>query len=318
MQSSGQRLLNRKEWLDWLENCPSATFYHTPYWYECWQQLYGHRIEANLADIDGTEVFYARAIKRKFFGLLDHTLSAPAGTYGGFLSRNELSPKAMEALATHFKNTTLGLIVYCPLQPMETPPSGMTDFTQMIRLDRNFETLLSDWSKGHLSAAKKGIREGVVVRKAVAVKDWYDYFDIYTKQLARWGEKASSRYSRAFFEYLSVLPPEVCQLWLAEYEGNIISGSVVFYFNQHVSYWHGAGSEDHLPLKGAHVLQYHILKDAVEKQYEWYDMNPSGGHEGVRHFKAGFGSREIPVITESFTGTRHKLLQQLLIKSGYA
>lgn len=318
MHPADYRLLNREDWLNWLGNCPYATFYHTPYWYEAWQRIKGYRIEARLLTVDGTEVFYAHATKGKFLDLLDLSLSSPAGTYGGFLSRKSITQPVFDTLAKRFRKTTLGIFVHCPLQPLDFKPLGVTDFTQIIRLNKSFEKLINNWSKGHLSAAKKGIREGVTVRIADGIKDWEDYFSIYQQSLENWGKQVSSRYSRSFFDYLASLDQDVCKLWLATFEGKVIAGSLVFYYNQHVSYWHGVGLKEYLPVKAAHVLQYYILEHAVQNQYTWYDMNPSGGHEGVVHFKNGFGGEKMPVITETYTGSRNKLLRQLLIRAGYA
>jgi lipid II:glycine glycyltransferase (peptidoglycan interpeptide bridge formation enzyme) len=36
-------------------------------------------------------------------------------------------------------------------------------------------------------------------------------------------------------------------------------------------------------------LLYEVIKDACEQGYFWFDFNPSGGHEGVKSFKKGFG-----------------------------
>ena len=42
------------------------------------------------------------------------------------------------------------------------------------------------------------------------------------------------------------------------------------------------------------VLTAEIIRDACARGYAWYDMNPSGGHEGVEEFGRRWGTIELP------------------------
>ena len=85
------------------------------------------------------------------------------------------------------------------------------------------------------------------------------------------------------------LNSEKVRLWLAFCDDNVIAGALCFYAKRHVVYWHGAAYSDKFTSHPAQLLMREIIADACARQYWWFDFNPSGGHNGVREFKAKFG-----------------------------
>ncbi|HSR30915.1 MAG TPA: GNAT family N-acetyltransferase, partial [Anaerolineae bacterium] len=78
------------------------------------------------------------------------------------------------------------------------------------------------------------------------------------------------------------------RLWLARFERRVIAGVICFYHNRHAAWWHSASDQLGRSLHANHVLQYHIIRDACERGYHFYDLLPSGGLENVVQFKNGF------------------------------
>jgi lipid II:glycine glycyltransferase (peptidoglycan interpeptide bridge formation enzyme) len=74
----------------------------------------------------------------------------------------------------------------------------------------------------------------------------------------------------------------------------MIAGCVIFYAKHHVAGWHASTLSDSFELRPQHYLNYEILKDACERGYRWYDLNPSGGHERVKEMKRHFGPTVLP------------------------
>ena len=135
---------------------------------------------------------------------------------------------------------------------------------------------MKDWTKGHLSAAKKSMKEGVEISLADNEYHWKEYFDVYQDSLKRWGKSASNKYQWKLFLFLLQVPSINCKLWIAKYASKIISGCICFYHNNHVVYWHGSSLANYFYLKPVHLLQYHIIRHASECGFYWYDFNPSG------------------------------------------
>jgi lipid II:glycine glycyltransferase (peptidoglycan interpeptide bridge formation enzyme) len=308
------RLATREEWIKILEDCPNATFFHSPWWYEVWRDYAGYKIETRLFEIDHhKKILLPLASKKVFKGLSKIYFSSPAGTYGGFLSKEELLAKDLKKIMNYIARFPSIEITQNLFGTIDIPLASKNDtFTQVINLESGWNFLIKNWTKGHLSAAKKSEREGVKIRRAYNLSDWKEYFLLYQDSLVRWGDSASNNYTFELFERIKALPANLCTLWLAEYDSTIISGCLCFYFNYHVVYWHGSTNSKYYYLRPVHYLQYIIIKDSIEKGFKWYDFNPSGGHLNVSRFKNGFGTEKI-VLKEyhKVTSTFHSFLSKL-------
>lgn len=244
----------------------------------------------------GRSVLLPLARLKLLKGLIDCSFLSPKGL-GGFVTNDELEHEEKTELFDALKRRR---IIYCVMNPFDRLTNDFDaataeDFTQVLDLRPGFDALLSTWSKGHSSAAKKGIREGVRVELAVTENDWKAYFRVYRDTLARWGPKATSEYTWELFRIMHGKRSDKIKLWLAKYRGQTISGALCFHHNNHVAYWHGAALREHLRLKAPHALQYHVIQHACDSGSQVYDFLPSGGHEGAVRFKNGFGAEKKPV-----------------------
>ena len=111
---------------------------------------------------------------------------------------------------------------------------------------------------------------------------------MYQDALRRWGERATSRYPFAVFRALGRYDAQRVRLWLVRKSGAIIGGILVLYHNQHAVYWHGAFIAAFFEYRPSNLVHAEAIRDACERGYQWYDFNPSGGHEGVVRFKQSF------------------------------
>ena len=286
------RKINEAEWWDFVERCPTATFFHTPDWYRVWKEYEGNHYEARLLTLkSGKKVllplFYRRRLKR----LVKAFFSGPAGTYGGILQMDNLSTQDIQDIEYYISSFSFLSIRANPLNPIFTEKIFTNQgFTQIVNLQTCTNDLTQKWSDNHVRSLKKGVKNNIKVKEAKTMTEWKAYYDIYQDSRKRWGASASNNYDWKLFEVISQLDSNRCKLWLAFLGGEIISGCLCFYFNQHVVYWHGGTFKAYLKDRPAHILHFHIIKKAIENNFKWYDFNPSGGHEGVVKFKKGFGT----------------------------
>ncbi len=104
-------------------------------------------------------------------------------------------------------------------------------------------------------------------------------------------------------------------LWLAEFEGQIIAGVMVFTYGGEAAYFYGASSDEHRREMATYLLQWQAMSWAKENGARWYDfwgipdeISPDEvGHEnetldqknvrdglwGVYRFKQGFGGEVV-------------------------
>ena len=301
-------------WLDVAQNCDYATFFHTPYWHNLAVTNNPHYRDDTVGIIldNGTRVVLPLLVIDKIGqGLFKNTISTFEGCYGGLIADKPITYQDEQAIYQAVCRGRTGQIHVTsnPIAPHHPTDIEANDFTHLLELNQPAEAIFRNFSKGHRSAIKKGKREGVTTRIAHGLEDYRAYYAVYENTLSRWGDKANTWYPWEFFLKLYDMAeehPQNVQLRVAEVEGVVVSGAILFYWNQHVDYWHGATHADYFSYKPSHVLQMDIITHACELGCRYYDFNPSGGQEGVAKFKNSFATTKLPIWRWSQT---NRLLQ---------
>ncbi|MEY3825231.1 MAG: hypothetical protein RLZZ148_43 [Cyanobacteriota bacterium] len=314
-----------QEWDQIWNNCDYATYFHSREWAEIWEKYSRGNLKPCPFIVrfsDFKKVLLPLSIRSLYKGFSPIYLSSPAGTFGGWLSHDELNREHAHLIYKFLMN--LGDIQW-RLNPYESLCHQIhfdnlklkKDTTDVINLKEGFEAIHHRWTKGHSSAAKKARREGVNIRLATSAEDWQTYYYLYEASLERWGGKTSSgyKYEWSLFELMFDLQSSRIKLWLAEYKNFVIAGALCFYAKNHVVYWHGSALSEYFNLRPVNLLIFEIIKNACELQYEWFDFNPSGGKEGVKAFKRSFGTLELScpmILKNSLTNSVLNKLKSLL------
>jgi lipid II:glycine glycyltransferase (peptidoglycan interpeptide bridge formation enzyme) len=286
-----------EEWDAMVDSAESAVYFQTREWFDIWAGYGGFGNDAKLIEFEsGKKVLLPLARLKLLKGLITGHFLSPKGM-GGFVTNDALDDDEKKELFGVLKKEAMLFFAANPYDKLTNEFDGFTgeDFTQVLDLGAGFEAIFRNWSKGHSSAAKRGMREGVFVETGRTEDDWKSYFRVYQDSLERWGDEATNAYKWNLFEKMKRMQSSKIRLWLARYQGRTISGALCFYHNKHVAYWHSATLTEALNLKGPHVLQYHIIQDACDKGFLYYDFLPSSGLEGVEHFKSGFSPQRKPV-----------------------
>jgi len=282
------------EWDRFTDRDEGATCFHTRAWYELWRDHAGLRPDPRLLVLaSGKRALLPLAYRRRRISRRKAHISSPVGTYGGFLTEEPLDKREGLELEGYLE-TLSGLRLR--LNPFSSYTPGLTvtepDTTLVTPLSQDFDAVFATWRAGHRRNVRIAERSGVTIDRASCDRDWEAYYQIYLASLARWGEATTSRYPASLFRLIRGMAGAA--LWLARYRDRIISGALVLSHNHHAVYWHGAGDADHFHLRAANLLHCCIMRDCARRGLRWYDFNPSGGHEGVARFKAGFGTEERP------------------------
>lgn len=299
---------------DVVRDCSYATFYHTPVWHQIAEGVApAHQSRPVGARLDnGTRVVLPLL---KIRPMLSRYVSTFAGCYGGLVADGPIPEGDATTLFRHVFSQSAKTFKFIsnPIKEETRLPdlsSGEVeeDFTQILTLDGSLDDIVSGYSRGHRSSLKKARREGVTVRPATSKGEYRSYFGAYEASLDRWGKDPSEGYSWELFEAayeLSKEHPDLITLWLALVDEEVASGALIFSWNQHVSYWHGAAHEEYFDYRPNNLLHTEIIREALEDGYRYYDFNPSGGYEGVVSFKSRFGAEKWPL-------TRHTYARNIL------
>lgn len=312
------------EWDSAWESCRWATYFQSRGWAETWSRYEPRLVPSpHLVEFsDGLTAVVSLMQRRHRTGLdaLATYLWSPATTYGGWLCTqplcnehvallvetvlarfsplrwriNAFDPKAKDSFLAHAR----GRVTFRPSLGRRLRVDIEQDYTRALDLSHDFDDIFRRWTKGHRSAVGKAQREGVTIRCSENLEEWKEYFGIYERALARWGEDATSVYHWELFELLFEQREHV-KLWVADYDDRIVAGALLLYGPKHVSYWHGASLREYSRVRAVNLLMYEGIRDAVDRGLRWYDFNPSGGHEGVEAFKKSFAASKFssPVVS---------------------
>jgi hypothetical protein len=292
----------------WRE-CEYSTYFHSREWAELWSVYTEAKTLPNpklVVFSDGKKALLPLSYGKYHKGLTTSYLSSPGGTFGGWISTDELSV-AHAILLGDYMTRKLGNLFW-RMNPYDelALKAGMRiseeDETQALDLSGGFDAIYKDWTKGHSSAARKARkarRLGVSVKLASTLDDWCAYYKVYEDSIRRWGDRVSSVYGWRIFDEMFRRDSPAVKLWLSLYQSEVVAGALCLYAKNHAVYWHGAASEAHFHLRPVNLLMYEIIEDACERNCASFDFNPSGGHEGVRAFKRSFGAKDLrcPIVT---------------------
>lgn len=284
---------NDNDWLRYAKSCTTATFYHTPIWHRIWQAYEGYRPEAKVVVFPaGRKALIPLSIEENHDSSA-RLLSSPEGTYGGPITSDELSVDETHMLFDFISTNCLALRQNPYSRLLDAFPFWqMLDFTHVIDLRQDWNTLFSKWDRSHRSSLRRGLRFNVCCRLATTPSEWETYYELYLETVDRW-DKPLGVYQWRLFDILRTVDKRYCKLWLACLDTEIIAGKVVFYFNGYVVTWHSASRTSRLSFKPNQVLHYFVLCDAVSNNYRFYDFDTSAGLQGVVNFKDGFGAHKM-------------------------
>jgi hypothetical protein len=295
------RSASPEEWDSIWKECDYSTYFHSREWAEIWMAYTRGAMKPYpklIVFSDGKKALIPLSYQKLLRRLFRQYLSSPAGTFGGWISNDPLETGHAILLA-RWMIEGLGNLVW-RLNPYDVNVSRISidvlqdDVTHSLCLTGGFDSLFSNWTKGHKSAVTKAIRENVIVRIGSTEEDWRSYYTIYKASIDRWGARTSSKYAWGIFDEIFRRNSHRIRLWLSVFQNKVVAGAICFYAKKHVVYWHGAALEEFFPLRPVNLLMYTAIKHACEAGYQWFDFNPSGSHKGVKDFKKSFGAIPLP------------------------
>ena len=182
--------------------------------------------------------------------------------------------------------------------------------TLLVDLDAEPEELLGRMKQKTRYNIRLAERKGVVVRPG----DEADLPAFYRLMELTARRDQFGIHSRAYYEtaHRLFIPAGQGRLLLAEYEGQLLAGLVVFAFGATACYMYGASSDEQRSLMPTYLLQWEAMRWAREQGCRTYDLwgvpdedeagleagftERSDGLWGVYRFKRGFGGRLVRTV----------------------
>lgn len=142
-------------------------------------------------------------------------------------------------------------------------------------------------------------RKGVTCRIGTK-EDLPAFREIMVETAVRDGFMARSL--KYFEEMYDILSPDNLRLYLIEYEGQAIAGAIAIYYGDKLWYLYGASSNRERNRMPNYMMQWEMIKWAIEKGCSIYDFRGVTGDmektflEGLIRFKQGFGGVQVDFV----------------------
>ncbi|MCS6888424.1 MAG: GNAT family N-acetyltransferase [Chloroflexus sp.] len=291
-------------WWEVARACPYATFFHTPRWTELACRVNSTVRDRTVAAIlpSGVRaVLPLLEIRRR--GPFAALMSTFEGCYGGIIADGPVSKRDVAHIYRQAYRWNISNFSYLanPLAPPETIDTTYRfgdEITHILHLHSDFEAIFSRFAKSARTNYRRGLREGARIRRATSLDDYQAYYRAYRDAVQRWGEDENYGYSWDFFTHVFAFeqryPAEIA-LWVVELDGAVVGGTLAFYWNQHVTAWHGTVTREALKRRAMVVLDVEIARDAAARGFRYYDLNTSAGIEGVMQYKRNFATIDYPI-----------------------
>lgn len=173
-------------------------------------------------------------------------------------------------------------------------------------------------------------KRGVKVFETREEKYIESFLDLIT---ATSGRKGITSHARNYYQkFFAVLPKEMCQLFVAEYEGQVLAANMMMFYGDTATYLHGGSGDSHRDVMAPYLLQWEQIKTAKKEGYRLYDFggvhtNPtsyklqttSSSWSGITKFKTGFSPQTLPtmyagtydIVLAPFSYTVYRVLQKV-------
>lgn len=111
--------------------------------------------------------------------------------------------------------------------------------------------------------------------------------------------------SQSYFERMYDVMGENMRLYIAKHEGKIIAGTLAIYYGDKVWYLYGASANDVRNVMPNYLLQWEMIRWAIEKKCRIYDFRGVSGDidesnplYGLYRFKKGYGGKLTEFVGE--------------------
>lgn len=301
-----REISNRGEWESFINTTSiPLSFFQSYSWGEFERELgnevfrYGIYIDNNLKGL--LQAVLVKAKRGRFL----HIRNGPIFDF----SNNLNNLKLIELLQERAKELKCDFLRLSPLIPKENEHeleglglylSQMHDVdaevTWILDLDITQDELLMNMRKTTrylIRQASKLETLKIISSDDISLLD--KFFEVYDDTVKRHGWHAySHEYIKKEFAHFK----DNIRLFLAEYEGKVIAGSLFIYYKDEVYYHHSGSLSEYQKVPAMYLLHWESIKYAKEKGYRTYNLFGIARENDKKHpwagltlFKQGFGGR---------------------------
>ena len=308
---SGPVHLTPEEWRAYDAAHPAPTFFARPAWGFALERTYfGLRSDPMLFALpEGEALFTCMRSGRRFVSYE----AMPLGTYALALSPDGgvAETRVAAAIARTLKETSDDFTcTYWPLvENVEIDGCNHVEHqTAVIDLRGGMEAAIGGFKGVARRMAGQAVRKGVTVAREQNGAD--TYYRLLEESARRWG-LGRPHLPKIIFDALVELGREDVEVWIARYRGEAIAGGVMVYGSKEAFFWSAAMRGEFSSLRPSNLLNLEMVKAAVERGMDWYNLGASEGLSGVERFKESLGAEPIDYTTYSWQSPFYRKYQRV-------
>lgn len=325
-----------EEWDEFLANQPYGYHVQSSLWARVKEALGWSPLRVIARDQAGTLVGGAQILVRQGPG----PIKLGYLTKGPVFSQNDpgLQSWFIEELKGVARNHSLKLLTVQPpddgtqLSPLleesnfaRSPIQISLTSTVQIDLSQDIDTILANMKPKTRYNIRLAARKNVTVREGSA-EDLPVFHTLLTKTSDR---QNYQEYALDYFERMSEIFGDHMKLFMAEYNGEAVSGLLAIAFGNRVHFKKGAWSGRHGERRPNELMHWEAIQWAKAHGYRYYDFDgidrevadalittgllPAGKTNSVSRFKIGFGG-EVVLLPSTSVWTSTTLLRAVYCK----
>lgn len=284
-------------WDNFVNACPSATFFHLSPWKRVIERAFGHKTHYLLAERAGaiTGVLPLTHVRSALFG--SSLISNAFAVRGGPATNDEESRLALDAAAARLMDElrvpTLEMRdgVAADRSNWQTRSDLYTTFRR--RIDPSVEANLKAVPRKQRAMIRKGIQNGL---RSEIDTDVNRLYRIYAESVRNLGTPV---FAKSYFQILTQEFAECCDIVTVTSEHQPVASVLNFYFREEVLPYYGGGSAAARSLAANDFMYWEVMRRACERGYRLFDFGRSKIGTGAYAFKRNWGFEPTPLIYQS-------------------
>ena len=284
-----------KQWDEFVENSPEATFFHKAGWKEVIETAFGHKAYFLYAEKEGkiTGILPLVHVKSLLFG---HALSSSAFcVYGGIVAEDEQSYIELDKKACELAEELGVDHLEMRNRTQQTPDRPYKELYVTFRkqLEDDEEKNMLAIPRKQRAVIRKGIKAGLVSEIDSEIDRFYQAYSESVRNLG------TPVFAKKYFLILKQVFKEQCEiLTVVDKNGQLIASVMNFYFKDEVLPYYGGGTEYARAVQGNDFMYWEVMRRAVAKGIKVFDYGRSKEGTGSYRFKKHWGFEPKPLYYE--------------------
>lgn len=304
---------NKKEWIDCLELFGTYDVYHLPEFHLLSMSGNSNRALLFYLEQNGNRAAIPFILKPidGFRGFKEKKWFDAISVYGypGLLTNSNGNSKKFLKYFFNTLKKTLGemnvVSFFSRLNPIINASLNIENIikehskTVVIDLFKSEKEILKSFSKGHRYDIRRSRRNGVIVEKDNEFKYYREFIDLYYETMNRIKANEYYYFSEDYFDQLKKNFKNSLELYVAKFNGKIISASL-FFVTKSISQYHLSGTlSDFVEFGGSKLILNEAIFLSKTKKVKWFHLGGGFGskEDSLFRFKAGFSKERMTFRT---------------------